>query len=317
MSVYSETPPNDPVALAVDDLFGGRHARASDLPRRAIALERELKDRVPGIHVDGRDKGSFSPGKIALSVLEPLERSEERTVVTALSHTVVLAPKVTSVVKGFLPGGTSGHLFDRIEQRAPLRDSRGRILLELSQLWPMLLLMRARQRVDGRGEPIGAIASPYGGGLLLATLQKVHGLPGSGLYVDTRSREGWQRAYLHDWFDNGRNERLWVETRTFVSADLLSCRQQVVRDDLLEFLHRFDDVVKAAVWWWRIGDEQGNPAVSFVRKSKGLRCTRARWEEGLDALEAILSTDEWMKEAEQNEKNQSKSRKGRRKSTRR
>lgn len=314
--MYSETPPNDPVALAVDELFGGRHVRALDLPRRAIALERELEDRIPGIHIDGRGKVAFSPGKIALSVLEPLERSEGKTVVTALSHTIVLAPKVTSVVKGFLPGGTSDHLFERIEERAPLRDCRGRILLELSQLWPMLCLMRARQRAEGRGEPLRAIATPYGGGLLLGTLQKVHGLPSSGLYVDSRSREGWQREYLHDSFDNGRNERLWVETRTFVDSDLLSSRQQIVRDALLEFLRRFDDIVKAAVWWWRVGDEQRNPAVSFIRKSKGLRCSRARWDEGLDVLEAILSTEEWLEEARQNEKNQSKGRKGRRKSLR-
>lgn len=298
----------DDVLRRALDLYSGRQVVGGDLRKMVATLESGLRAIMPEVVIFRAPKSvSTTPRQVGLLACQPrVIDAGGRFIVSAESHGVVLTTSKVSVVSGFLPGWTGPHLFERVHERLARDFSITAVLLSLSRLWPTLLLMRARQRLAQRGSPLHAIVTPFEGGLLFASIEKVSGMPPTGMVVTEVDTSGARQRILRDWYAD-QGSRVWVGTKTFVGSEQLSLRQQELRDRLEAFATEYDDVIADADWRWRIGLGQADESVELIGLAFRLSvCPLSRREDAYDVLEAIVSSDLWMKEVAKSVANQSR-----------
>lgn len=306
--------PADAIIDRALDLYSRGVLKRRDLQPAIARLESRLRQDIPDLVVERAPRPvSPTPNRAALIVCEPrvVDCGGGRIIVTAESHAIVLTPTEVHTIRGILPGWASPHLFERMNERLGYTGSLTGKLLALSRLWPTLLLMRGRQRLNGEGVPPTAIVTPFAGGLLFGAVEKVEGIPSGGMTATVVDKYGLRCRQLHDWYAD-RGNRLFVETKTFVAACRLSPRQRELHDKLEAFTRQYADVLAEADWRWRIG--YGQPDVTVDAVATAFRiCAldEGRREAACDALQAVVASDLWFAEVAQNKANQNHKRKRR------
>jgi hypothetical protein len=295
----------DKVVRRVVEVYGDRHPTAAELASRRNVLEDILRADLPDLTVRRgfkkslpRDGDRTSAG---LMVYEPraVER-DGRTFLGAYNYAIVLKPSEASIISSIEPAVTQSHLFQRIIERSGKTiDSFADVQERLSDVWLVLLWMRSRRILSGRGFIPHEFMTPWDDGLLFGKVEKIDGLAEAAaaplVYV---ARVGPpQRDYLPDFYAE-EGQRVNAFTHTFVGPAELRSHQIVLRNRLSQFVSSNRKVVEHLKLTWKIAAGHDNP---FTREIMQVfrfdHPTPAELSKALSEIEAIVDSDHWRMEA--------------------
>lgn len=294
----------------VSKVYASGSRRTAELPEMLWRLATDLRSRTPdGLIVRGVRPTCGATQGHALTVVEPcILRHGNSTVVTAESHVILLRKERAAVISGMLPGGAETHLFERLVDRVGKPTSITEVLLESATLWPLLAKVRSWQRMNGSGDPLSAIVTPYADGLLLARTTRLNDMLSTGLIGTSIDSQGVRQWSIPDPYQCD-GARMWMEVKTFVSHSQLSPEQIDLRNRLSLFTREHGDAVAAEAWSWRIGDRlDERPVCDAARAFLIKRIDSKKSREALDALNDLLMSVAWRTEVERGIANQQRRR---------
>ena len=299
--------PADKILSHAADLYRDGPIEPRALKASIARLEATIRSDLPDLVIQRAPRtASPKPKKVGLIVYETRAIVEEgQRFITAENHSVVLTERSIVFISGLLPGGSRTHLFERVFERGGRSRMLAEIQLQLSALWPTLLWMRTQQRLQGRGKPLAVMMTPFEDGLLFGSLQKVDALPAAGPTVVVVRIGGQETRTLRDFYGDEKGTRLWAMTNTFVDEALLNVDQRPLLSTLVAYVREYPDVIADNDWRWRIGLGIDDPAVHFVANTFRITTpSESRRSEALGALEEIVNSGPWQREAARSLKSQ-------------
>lgn len=290
--------------------YGSGLVAKTDLKDVVRRLEAEIRAELPDISIR-RSPPTVAgrPNAVGLMIFEPRVLEMDGKPTTVATHSVlVLRSASITMFNSVQPGGVGRHLFERVVQRKGHLASLAEAQLAAGRIWPTLMWMRNRRLMAGRGSIPLVLATPWASGLIFGALQKFDDFaPGtSGPQMVTVDSHGTRSEQLHDFFANEKGDRLWVRSNTFVGRHDLHPEQLRLRDTLERYLREYADVVAYHEAKWQIACGIDRQEIHEVGRLFRLpRPDHDRIATGLDALERIIDSDDYMAQAENTARSQS------------
>lgn len=292
----------DDIIDRISDVYARGPMNPSKFRTTVARFEAALLKDIPAaivLHADPSDTPTIPERAIMLT--KPLDASSGRDrQLTVQWHSIVMRTSRWYFVSGLAPACAIPHLFDRVVERNASKVDATSICLGLTAVWPTMALVRGEQLLAGVGKPLGAIVVPFGDGLMLGKLERLDGMPATGLVAVSGNMGFIRFGHPADWYSSGKS-RLNAEMKTFVEGGQLSERQIRLRDQLNAFADEHADVVADDQWRWRIGLGADDPCVAAVASAFGLvPATSMRRSAAYAHLDGIMLSKDWTDEAKSN-----------------
>jgi hypothetical protein len=293
------------IALRALEGYSGTDLSWSEIRNKAIDFRNYVSAQVSDCtirHAFQRPLGKKLPAtsvSIFRLMANPLRHSE--TLFGAIVHTFTFWPSRAWILTTVDPLCTTDHLHQRLVQRAAgnLR-SLAQAQDDLSILWPTLVQLHQRRRVQGRLGGVGHFVSPMDDGLIFGDLQRndFDGIADVAVaaptLVDFRNGATFEQKLLD--FHSNDHERLMVIVRTYVGKKDLKDTQRQLKTRLDAYIRRHRVIIDSFMLRARLAFD----ALPYGRAHYKLYIspspTISALKDAMEELDEITSSRDWSDE---------------------
>ncbi len=282
------------------DIVSWEHAMG-----RATAVRDELQRRMPEVIIDVAYHPADEVGEaaIGLSVYHmsatKMEDSDE-AFFNCVTHTFVFWRWGVWMLQTNDVVGSSGHFHRRVMTRdASLSFSFTGLHDAVSELWPALVELGQRRRLNRASASLTFFVVPYADGLICAEFQKLRESGRFRPVIKVLDKEIVTDYTLSADFSNG-DDRVLVMPKTYLNRRRLNSNQKILHQMLKDYLAKHRDAIDYLRRASRLHYASAKVGLYMKRTFNDDRFPQSRLDAAMSDLHGLTTSLVWVKESERN-----------------